>query len=194
MDPIATKTGRPRRYDLSLPDGFANSELAHSAAYLQELAERVYDQIGDLPPEALDYVPEDSRLSIGWLVVHMAWAEARWVGLATGAALDPELAARVAIGDLQHYGEDPAPAGEPAGLIDLCRKIQQEFSVPALRPVADIDKPMERGGLSVTHRGVLQQLAWHWTYHSGQIGLIRLLWGSDYQWATESLRAPRPQT
>ena len=188
-----TKTGRPRRYDLSVPEGFANRELALSTAYLQELAERVYDQIRDLPQEALDFTPGESKLSIGWLVVHMAWAEGRWIGLATGASLDAQLRSRLEPGGLEHYGTAPGPAADAAALIELCRKVQLGFTLPALRPIADIDEPMERGGLSVTCRGVMQQLAWHWTYHSGQIGLIRLLWGSDYHWTMESLRAPLPQ-
>jgi hypothetical protein len=37
------------------------------------------------------------------------------------------------------------------------------------------------------------QLAWHWTYHSGQIGLLRLLWGSDYQWRGEDIVALPPR-
>jgi uncharacterized damage-inducible protein DinB len=193
MSTKPTKIGRPRRYDLSVPQGFASRELALSAAYLQELAERVYDQILDLPTEALDFTPGDSNLSIGWLVVHLAWAEGRWIGLATGAGLDPAVRARLEPGGLEHYGTAQESAGDPATLIELCRKVQREHTLPALQPIADIDEPMERGGLSVTCRGVMQQLAWHWTYHSGQIGLIRLLWGSDYQWTMESMRASRPQ-
>jgi hypothetical protein len=190
MSSKATRSGRPRRYDLVVPEGFSSRELALSAAYLQELAERVYDQIRDLPADALEFVPGDSALSIGWLVVHMAWAEARWIALATATPLAAPLAARLEPGALETYGAPPGPAGEAGPLIYLCRQLQLEFTLPALRPVSDLDEPMERGGLTVTVRGVMQQLAWHWTYHSGQIGLIRLLWGSDYRWTTESLQAP----
>lgn len=192
MSDKPTKTGRPRRYDLSAPGGFVNRDVALGAAFLQELAARVYDQTEDLPQEGLDYVPAESGLSIGWLVLHMAWAEARWIGLATGARLDPALERRLAAGDLERYGQAPEPAGEASSLIAICRRVQEEFSLPALRTQAEPDREMQRGGLIVTLRGVLQQLAWHWTYHSGQIGLIRLLWGSDYQWTTESLRAAEP--
>jgi uncharacterized damage-inducible protein DinB len=192
MNTNPAKTGRPRRYDLNPPQGFTNREIGLGAALLQELAERVYDQMGDLPQEALDYAPGNSRLSIGWLVLHMAWAEARWVGLATGAKPDPALAARLEPGGLEHYGQTASPHGDATSLIAVCRKVQGEFTAPALAPVGGLDDEMERGGLTVTLRGVLQQLTWHWTYHSGQIGLIRLLWGSDYQWTMESMRAPTP--
>ena len=192
MSTKPVKTGRPRRYDLTPPRGFTNPDVALAAGFLQELAERVYDQVRDLPLEALDFVPGDSHLSIGWLVLHLAWAEARWIGLATGKELDPAVAARLEAGDLERYGQPPASSGEAASLVEICRKVQEELTIPALRPVAELDREMERGGLKVTLRGVLQQLTWHWTYHSGQIGLIRLLWGSDYRWTTENLRAPRP--
>ena len=35
----------------------------------------------------------------------------------------------------------------------------------------------------MTVRGVLMHLVWHWTYHSGQVGLLRRLWGhARYKW------------
>jgi uncharacterized damage-inducible protein DinB len=35
----------------------------------------------------------------------------------------------------------------------------------------------------MTVRGVLMHLVWHWTYHSGQVGLLRRLWGQGrYKW------------
>lgn len=192
MSTKPTKTGRPRRYELTAPEGFAHRELALGTALLQELAERVYDQVEDLPREALDFTPGDSRLSIGWLVLHMAWAEGRMIGLATGAEVPADLAAGFQTARLDHYGEPPPPSEEPAALIERCRRMQREFTLPALRPLTDIDRPLERGGLKLTLRGVIQQLNWHWSYHSGQIGLIRLLWGSEYTWTTENLLAPGP--
>jgi hypothetical protein len=37
------------------------------------------------------------------------------------------------------------------------------------------------------------QLACHWTHHAGQIGLLRLLWGLDYQWKSEDIVALPPR-
>jgi len=193
MEKTTLKTGRPRRYELAPLDGFANRDLALAAAFLQELAERVYDQISDLPLEAMDYVPAASRISISRLVVHLGWAEANWVQRLTGSQPPQELAQKLALGHLEHFSAAPVSAGGAAELIALCRRVQREYSEPVLRGIADIDLELEREHQLVKVRGVMSQLAWHWSYHSGQIGLIRLLWGSDYQWTSEKrLIAPRP--
>jgi len=77
--------------------------------------------------------------------------------------------------------------GTAAELIGCCRRVQEGYSVPALSRVADIDAPLQAGGRTVNVRGVVTQLEWHWTYHSGQSGLLRLLWGSDYVWTNEAI-------
>jgi uncharacterized damage-inducible protein DinB len=187
MQKKPTRTGRPRRYGLPPLTGFANPELAGMAAWLRELAERVYDQIVDLPPEALDFSPADTKLSIGRLASHLAWAEAGWVSRITGEPIPRELQGGLDIGALTSFGEPPVPAGTAAELIGFCRRVQETFSHPALSRVADIGAPLEAGGRTVNVRGVVTQLQWHWTYHSGQIGLLRLLWGSDYTWTNEAI-------
>jgi uncharacterized damage-inducible protein DinB len=179
------KTGRPRRYGLPALTGFANPELAGMAAWLRELAERVYDQIVDLPREALDFSPEDTKLSIGRLTAHLAWAEAAWVSRITGEPVPEDLQGGLNIGALTAFVEPPVPAGTAAELIDFCRRVQESFTGPALSRVADIRVPLQAGGRTVNVRGVVTQLQWHWTYHSGQIGLLRLLWGSDYTWTND---------
>jgi hypothetical protein len=63
--------------------------------------------------------------------------------------------------------------------------LRSGYSLPALREIADIDREFKSKGMIVNLRGIMAQLAWHWIYHSGQIGLIRLLWGSDYSWSFE---------
>ena len=94
------KIGRSRRYNLKPISGFANTELAQGAALLQELAERVYDQIIDLPGEALDHTVQDTTLSISMLVLHMAWAEANWVRRITGADIPDPLYKEIEKGSL----------------------------------------------------------------------------------------------
>jgi len=167
--------------------GFANAELSARAAWLRELAERVYDQIVDLPPEALDFSPHDTRLSIGRLTAHLAWAEATWVSRLTGEPIPQDLQGELDIGALTAFDRPSAPAGPAAGLIAFCRRVQESFTGPALSRVADILAPLEAGGRTVNVRGVVTQLEWHWAYHSGQIGLLRLLWGSDYTWTNEAI-------
>ncbi|UCF99465.1 MAG: DinB family protein [Spirochaetaceae bacterium] len=191
------KIGRKRRYTLEPPAGFANRELAHSVAQLQELAERVYDQIVDLAGEALDFTARDTPLSISMLVLHMAWAEARWVQRLTGVEIPDPLRREIEKGSLSNIGGAPpggAPPGEPppsgyaaSKLIELCRQVQRDYAQPALSDIKDMDTVVTKDGQTFSVRGVIGQLAWHWIYHSGQIGLLRLIWGSDYQWRSEDI-------
>jgi uncharacterized damage-inducible protein DinB len=192
MKPIVDKIGRPRRYDLAPVAGFAHRELGLQAAWLRELAERVYDQIADLPREALDYTPGDTRLSIARLVVHLAFAEANWVANLTRVPWPDDLQATLELGRLSEFGKPPVSVGTAGELIDLCRRVQEAYSAPALAGLTDIDTPFEAGGRAVNVRGVMAQLQWHWAYHSGQIGLLRLQWGSDYQWTNEAIVGTAP--
>ena len=184
---IPTKTGRPRRYGLPSLPGFANAELSARAAWLRELAERVYDQIEDLPPEALDFSPRETMLSIGRLTAHLAWAEATWVSRLTREPIPEDLQGNLDIGALTAFDRPPVPAGTASELIAFCRRVQESYTGLALSRVADSGVPLEAGGRTVNVRGVVTQLQWHWTYHSGQIGLLRLLWGSDYTWTNEAI-------
>jgi len=85
------RPGRPRRYAIRPAAGFANESAAYVAAMLDELSERLFDVISDLPQEALDYVPDGTTNSIAMLAVHMAWAEAGWIARVTQAEIPPEL-------------------------------------------------------------------------------------------------------
>jgi len=187
------KVGRPRRYALQPPVGFANMELAHGVALLQELAERVCDQIVDLPADALDYTARDTPLTISMLVLHMAWAEAWWVRRITAVAIPEPLRGEIEKGSLGNIGGPPPSGCNASGLIDICRRVQREYSLPRLAEIEDIDEVLKKEGVTFSVRGVMGQLAWHWTYHSGQIGLLRLLWGSDYQWKSEDIVALPPR-
>lgn len=186
------KIGRPRRYNLKPISGFANTELAQGAALLQELAERVYDQIVDLPGEALDHTVQDTTLSISMLVLHMAWAEANWVRRITGADIPDPLYKEIEKGSLSRLSDPPPPGYAASTLIELCRRVQKDYSQPALVDIENIDGVLTKEGSTFSVRGIMGQLVWHWTYHSGQIGLLRLLWGSDYQWRSEDIVALPP--
>ena len=187
------KIGRPRRYTLPPPAGFTNTELAHAVAQLQELAERVYDQIVDLPREALDYTAQDAPLSISMLVLHMGWAEAWWVRRLTGVEIPEPLRGEIEKGSLGNIGGPPPTGYAASTLVEICRRVQSDYSQPRLGEIRDIDEVLEKEGVTFTVRGMMGQLAWHWSYHSGQIGLLRLLWGSDYQWKSEDIVALPPR-
>ena len=187
------RPGRPRRYTLDPPPGFANIELAHSVALLQELAERVYDQIEDLPADALDYTAQDAPLSITMLVLHMAWAELWWVRRICGVEIADSLNREIQRGALDKIGQPPPSGYSASELIAICRRAQGEYSQPGLAGIEDIDEVLKKDGFTFSVRGAMGQLAWHWSYHSGQIGLLRLLWGSDYQWRSEDILPLRPR-
>jgi uncharacterized damage-inducible protein DinB len=188
------KVGRPRRYDLRAEEDAADVTVGYALAALEEALARVEDQIADLPPEALTWTPAKSALSIGALVVHMAWAEAGWVARLTGVAVPAELDAQLQpAGRAVPAGEAPPSAAYTAeGLTALCRRVRAEVTRPALSALPDAGArvaPGEGSGAArpLTPQGVLMHLIWHWTYHSGQVGLLRELWGADYTWTFGSL-------
>jgi hypothetical protein len=121
------------------------------------------------------------------LVLHMTWAEAIWVRRLTGVEIPDALNREIEQGSLSKIGEPPPTGYTAAALIDICRRVQRDCSQPSLGGIQDIDEALEKEGRTFSVRGVVGQLAWHWTYHSGQIGLLRLLWGSDYHWQSEDI-------
>jgi hypothetical protein len=127
------------------------------------------------------------------LVLHMAWAEAWWLRRITGFKIPDSLNEEIQKGSLGNIGGPPPSGYEASTLIEICRRVQGDCSQPRLGEVEDIDEVLEKEGVTFTVRGVMGQLAWHWTYHSGQIGLLRLLWGSDYQWESEDIVALPPR-
>jgi hypothetical protein len=126
------------------------------------------------------------------LVLHMAWAETWWVRRISGAEVPDSLKTAIAKGSLANIGEPPPTGYDAATLIRICRQVQGEYSQAQLAGIEDIDTITKKEGITFSVRGVMGQLAWHWIYHSGQVGLLRLLWGSDYQWKSEDVVGLRP--
>ena len=176
------KPGRPRRYDLRALSGFANRDAGYAAAALEELSARLDDLIGDLDRDALEFVPEGTTNSSAMLVVHMAWAEASWIARVTQASIDPDLEARLQPGKQGAAGDLPVSSYGVSELTALCRRVRQEVTIPALATLDDVDGVVPDARRPMTVRGVLMHLIWHWTYHSGQVGLLRRQWGARYQW------------
>jgi uncharacterized damage-inducible protein DinB len=186
------KVGRPRQYDLQenlrAQEGFVGWALAA----LDELRARVYDQIEDLPADALTFTPEGSTLSIAALVIHMAWAEAGWAsGLADVDVAEDLNAHLQPTGRALPAGERPPLPDRVPDLIALCERVADEVTRPTLARLEDVDKILPDDPRGATPRGVLMHLIWHWTYHSGQVGLLRELWGSGYRWMFGSLHATK---
>ncbi len=174
---------RGREYTFRPPGGFKDREVAMMAAMLVEAAERVYDVLDHADYEKLHFIPTGSYLSVARLVKHMAWAEAGWIGRLCDKTAPPELLALfgdLAPGKLSDLVEGDETALELCGAI---RRLRSEFCLPALADIDDVDRPFEAKSGPNTVRQVLSHLIWHWTYHSGQVGITLLQAGYDYQWA-----------
>ena len=159
---METKKGRGRVYSVSVPQGFASREVAFAAAYMDELRERVFDQIVDLPQDALDFVSGETRLSIGRLGLHLAWAEAGWVSRLSGGAPPEEIKNQVDPGALGLFGEAPPETGGASEIIAICRQVRDEVTLPYLRGVDDFDQTRLDDGSTI--RGVIMHLQWHWVF------------------------------
>ncbi|MCX7013735.1 MAG: DUF664 domain-containing protein [Candidatus Sumerlaeota bacterium] len=171
------RPGRPRRYDVAPTPGFANRDAAVLVASLDELSERLFDLIHDLPREGLAAVPESLSNSIAWLTLHMADAEAWWLARIPGVAVPDELKAI-----FPRPGRIPSTEFEASELVGICRRVREEITKPALAPVDDLDSLVVNHETVSNGRMLLMHLIWHWTYHTGQAGLLRRWVGVKYQW------------
>jgi uncharacterized damage-inducible protein DinB len=182
VHPSLDRPSRPRRYDIEPLPAFANSSAAYAVAALDELRERLYDLITDLPQEAMDFVPDGATNTIAMLTVHMAWAESIWVANITEMPIPSELEQPLLPGKQGPSGNLPTFSRSASELIGLCQHVRDEITIPRLSTLNDIDAEIHGTQRPMTARGVLMHLAWHWTYHSGQVGVLRRLWGSRYKW------------
>jgi uncharacterized damage-inducible protein DinB len=180
------KSGRPRQYDLKPVPGFANDDAGYAVAALDELSARLCDLIGDLDRDGLDFVPRGTTNSIAMLVVHMAWAEAGWIARVAQAAVPSDLELLLLPGKQGAGGDLPVSSYSVSELTALCRRVRREVTMHALSALDDIDREVPDARRPMTVRGVLMHLIWHWTYHSGQVGLLRRLWGARYQWTFDN--------
>ncbi len=180
-----TKRSRPRDYNLAPTEGFANDEAAALVAMLDELSERAIDLIEDLNADELQALPDNCANTIQMLISHMTWGEPIWFIKATGIGLPKDLAEQAP------PGRFPVLQRTAAGLITEVRSVREGYTKPLIATLEDIDvehpnpadDPYPRNVQSVTVRGLLMHQVWHWTYHTGQVGLIRRMLGKAYAWA-----------
>ncbi|MAH18622.1 MAG: hypothetical protein CL404_03220 [Acidimicrobiaceae bacterium] len=189
---MTTKRGRGRSYIIDELDGFRNEDVARAAAYLDELRERVFDQIKDLPQDALDFEAGETKLSIGRLGLHLGWGELSWMKKLSAQTVQntDDLSTALAPGSLKLFKEPPPKTEAAKGIVALCRRVRNEVTIPVLQGVEDFDESRVEDGSTV--RGVITHLQWHWVYHSGHIGLISFEWGSDYEWTMAGPLVTRP--
>jgi uncharacterized damage-inducible protein DinB len=186
MNVSLNRPSRPRRYSLVALPGFQDPEAALAVSAIDELRDRLYDVIIDLPDYAMDFVPEGATNSAAMLTIHMAWAEASWVSRASRCATPTQLAEALLPGKQGPNGDLSAFSCSATELVTLCKRVRQEVTLPGLCDLPDIDAPLVDDPRQMTVRGVLMHLIWHWTYHSGQVGLLRRLGGSRYKWTFAS--------
>jgi uncharacterized damage-inducible protein DinB len=186
MNASLNRPSRPRRYNLVPVPSIPHPEAAYACAAIDELRQRLCDIIADLPQEALDFMPEGSGNTVAMLTVHMAWAEAHWVSRATGQAIPADLLEALLPGRQGPSGDLLSYSNNVASLTALCDRVRQEVTLPGLSQVYNLHAPLPGDSRNMTVRGVLWHLIWHWTYHSGQVGLLRRLWGSRYRWTFAS--------
>jgi uncharacterized damage-inducible protein DinB len=175
------RPGRPRRYALKPARGFARRDAGWAYAALEELSARLFDLIADLPAAALSFRPPHSGNSIGMLVLHMAAAEANWIARVTGRPVPKALAAQLAPGLQDASGNLRLTQPHPKQLRSICRRVRS-LTHRRLAVLRTLDRQVPAGRMRLTVRGVLAHLLWHWTYHTGQVGLLRRLRGPRDKW------------
>lgn len=181
MTDDVVKKGRPRDYATRLMDGFANAEATGYVGALDELSDRLFDLIEDLPPDILMAVPAGAANSVASLATHIAWAEAHWISRATGDGIPADLDDQLSLGRLQSSDRPGEPVSADQ-VIACCRRVRNEITKSRVSLIDDIDVEIDLQPKIVTVRGMLINQLWHWTYHTGQVGLIRRLTGARYKW------------
>lgn len=188
-------TGRPRRYTLMPREYTSNTEVGWYLSALAEASERVLDQVRFLSRNELNQTPANNTISVGRLLLHLAWAEQRWItrvdwavnaggendSNANEVTLDVNRIEAIEMGDLSRFADSPPVVDSVAQIERIYSNLRDRFTFPICAPVTDIEIPVEHTCVkSIRH--VLQHLLWHWTYHSGQIGLLTHQLGYNYVW------------
>lgn len=178
---------RGRRYDLAPLSGIDNEDVAYAAAVLDEARERCIDLIADMTEHALWTRPNGTPFSAGDLVVHMNWAEYEWLSKVGTPTVTEDTVSVIRRGKLSGLYDADSWTVSAARLVGLCREVRDCVLVPCLSDVGDLDaqvipaSPGSKGPKTV--RQILMHVTASWVYHSGQVGLLTMQNGLDYQWA-----------
>jgi uncharacterized damage-inducible protein DinB len=178
---------RGRRYELQPLRDIRNPDVAYAAALLDEARDRCIDLIVDMTHEAMWTRPAGSPFSAGDLVLHMNWAEYLWLPRIGPHRLNEDTVAMIQRGSVSKLYEPDSWTTPVQGLVELCRQTREQLMVPCLNAAVSLDQevgsalPDGRGPHTV--REIVMHLVTSWIYHSGQVGLLTLQNGLDYQWA-----------
>lgn len=189
----AGKEGRGRVYPRVSGWDCASKEIDEQLALTGELIERVVDQVNDLPAAGLSFRPPGVGFSIAKLALHLAeserrqlvrCAEALSVVKATHSSDITDSRINEALKYSHILSDDAVPEEflDGAFLAEVMRSVFRDVTVPVCQKISGPDLPLGEESPFATPREALTHMHWHWTYHSGQIGLLRLQWGDDYVW------------
>jgi uncharacterized damage-inducible protein DinB len=153
---------RPREY--ALDPG------RYELALLTELRARVADQIKDLDEATGNLRPPNTKNSIHFLVWHMCDAEGRWL-----STFDPSLKPQYESIFREAFTKDDfIPRASLDAVFESSRRMLEGYRASA--------NPRSIPARFGHERAALAHLHWHWTYHSGQVGLMRVMLGHPYSW------------
>jgi uncharacterized damage-inducible protein DinB len=185
MERLANRRGR--RYDLMPVPGISNEAVAYAAAIVDEARERCIDLIADMREETLWTRANGTPFSAGDLVVHMNCAEYEWLTKVGTHTLPEDTVAVIRRGKLGNLYDADSWRVPAARLVRLCREVREGVLIPCLSNVPDVDYtaiPASDGKKGPkTVRQILMHVTASWVYHSGQVGLLTMQNGQDYQWA-----------
>lgn len=179
---MTTKKGRPRRFSFTDPSDPIGTELSHCLGFLDELAIRTVDQVQHLPLEAMDYASPPG-FSIGRLVLHLVGADIKLLSTALGGAPEPPYTDQLSPGLLGNFATPSGPLEWASGVLQEHVVWRRTHLLDRCRVPGFLDQLVEHPACR-TNRELLGHLVWHWSYHSGQIGLLAWQAGFDYEWTS----------
>jgi len=185
---MEVKQGRPREFSWEMDLDNQNPELHYVIGFLQELCRRVEDQIVSLPDNVMNFMGPNSSLSIGRLVLHLIDADLNILRMVIGESFPRfENPDRLEQGKLSRFNELPGDLSYAKELLPDYIDWRKKNTLALLHSVNPLDKKIDHPYCK-TGRQILAHLTWHWSYHSGQIGLIAMEAGYDYVWTSKSGR------
>ena len=180
---MTTKQGRPRRFDFGVPGDASGQELSFLLGFLDELVVRVEDQVVHLPASALNFTGPNSTLSIGRLILHLISADLTMLGKAVPGVAEPEYQARLGKVSAQDFASEPGDLWFAPEILTAHAAFRRTHFLAQCRGTDFLDRTVDHIACR-TNRELLAHVAWHWSYHSGQIGLIAMEAGFDYVWVS----------
>ena len=130
--------------------------------------------IEDIPQELGNKTPEWTKNSIFYLWAHMVWAEQQWVAQAVNS--------QYAIQNVLDSVISPEMQFEKGQLVTALDDVGEKITQPYLQKIEHKECVFSQTGPFEELDELLQHLCWHYSYHSGQIGMLRRYVQQPYKW------------